>query len=269
MDVPVISFKPRVVVSETTATCPDHGEYIEKEMGYEGRTDTRKSGCPKCWDEALARHLEEEAQEEAKRKAKWRLERIIDMNIEPAFYEVTLDNFDAATPELEKNRDTVRALIGGGIKKIVMTGKNGTGKTHLACAALHVLGGRIMTMFEISATIRATYSSHSERTELGVLDELASVKLLVIDEIGRTKGGDAEENWISYIIDKRHTRGLPVILISNKHVKKDCPDKGCARCLENFISEDVMSRLSEGGILLRFSGDDYRRKEGRHGGDHD
>jgi DNA replication protein DnaC len=183
------------------------------------------------------------------------------MNIEPAFYDVTLGNFIADTPELEHNLARVRDLIEGRIQKTVMIGKNGTGKTHLACAALHILGGRIMTMYEISTAIRASYTPMATKTELDIVDELARLPLLVIDEIGRTKGGDAEQNWLSYLIDKRHNRGLPLILISNKHTRKTCESNGCADCLENYIGEDIMSRLNQGGALLKFSGEDYRKRK--------
>jgi len=51
------------------------------------------------------------------------------------------------------------------------------------------------------------------------------------------------------------------MLISNKHTRKTCPDGGCPNCIENFISEDIMSRLSEDGHLVNMTGDDYRRKK--------
>ena len=117
-----------------------------------------------------------------------------------------------------------------------------------------------MTMYEVSTTIRASYTAKAEHTELEIVDGLARLPLFVIDELGRTKGGEADQNWLSYILDKRHVRKLPTILITNKHVKKACADGGCPDCLENYITEDVMSRLSEDGVLLKFTGEDWRKK---------
>lgn len=188
------------------------------------------------------------------------------MNIEKEFFDASLDNFVTPTPELQHNLIRVRELVAGNVKKIVMLGKHGNGKTHLGCAALQILGGRILTMYEISTLIRASYTVRATETELEIVQELAHLPLLVIDEIGRTKGGDAEANWLSYIIDKRHVRKLPLILISNKHARADCKEKlldgsqGCPDCLENYIGEDIMSRLCEDGVLLKFSGDDYRKR---------
>ena len=181
-------------------------------------------------------------------------------NIEPLYFDASFESFKADTPELEKAKATVQKLVEDKIGKIVMLGKNGTGKTHLAVCAVKALGGKILTMYEISTRIRATYSQKAKEDELEVTDELARIKMLVIDEIGRTKGSDAEENWLSYIIDKRNSRGLPLILISNKHSRKSCTEKGCKDCIENYLSEDIMSRLCVDGKILNFTGDDYRKK---------
>ena len=217
--------------------------------------------CPRCEGEQdKEREIEKQAKEEENRK-----QRIRDMNIEPMFIDATIENFIARTPELEKAVESVKRLIAGEIQQIVMTGKNGTGKTHLAVAAVKALSGKILSMYEITTRIRASYTSLARETELQIVDELAWANMLAIDELGRTKGSDAETNWLSYIIDKRHSRSLPTIIISNKHVRKDCINHGCENCLENYISEDIMSRLTEGGVLLRFTGEDWRKKGVRVG----
>jgi len=261
------------------ATCEKHGEYASEicecpaiesttGLGILRPAYSFETACPQCAEEFEAKMIaRDKAAEEKERQDKIaeierrRLYALKSMNIEPSFYEVRLENFIADTTELEHNLARVRDLIEGRIQKAVMIGKNGTGKTHLACSALHVLGGRIMTMYEISTTIRASYTPMANKTELDIVDELARLPLLVIDEIGRTKGGDAEQNWLSYLIDKRHNRGLPLILISNKHTRKTCEVNGCADCLENYIGEDIMSRLTQGGALLKFSGEDYRKRK--------
>lgn len=211
--------------------------------------------CPKCEEENEKRMNEKIKRDEARET----LERMRRYNIEPMYYDVSLETFTANSPEQEKAKLAIETMIAEKSGKIVMLGKNGTGKTHLAVCAVKAIGGKIFTMYEISTRIRASYTASAKETELEIVDELANLKLLVIDEIGRTKGSDAETNWLSYIIDKRNSRGLPIILISNKHDKKTCPDEGCANCLENYIAEDIMSRLSD-GRLLRLNGEDYRKK---------
>ena len=235
------------------AFCQKHQIEYDCFIEIGGRRFSRP--CPECSKEMDKEDEERQAEiEKASRIASFKF-----MNIEPMFYEANLENFIADTPELKKAVDTVRRLLVGEIQQIVMTGKNGTGKTHLAVAAVKEKNGKIFSMYEISTRIRASYTAIATETELQIVNELANHSLLAIDEIGRTKGSDSELNWLSYIIDKRHARGLPTIIISNRHVKKDCPKRGCEQCLENFISEDVMSRLAENGVLLRFTGDDWRK----------
>jgi DNA replication protein DnaC len=153
-------------------------------------------------------------------------------------------------------------LVGGDILSLLFLGSVGVGKTHLTAAALNAKrSGWYSTMYEISATIRASYSARSEKTELEIVNGLASVPLLVIDEIGRTKGSETELNWLSYIIDRRSASGLPIILSSNKHISCDCKKGGCPDCIDNYFGEDIISRLQEHGSIIRFEGEDYRRRK--------
>lgn len=238
-----------------TKTCPDHGDYEVLTMQFFDRTI--EAGCPECVKSELEQRERVALQElEAEN-----LEAYKAMNLEPGYYHVAMDNFEATSEELVKAKNATQALIDGKLHKLILTGKNGTGKTHLACCAVKELKGRILTMFEISCLIRACYTSLTKKTEIELLDELSRVMILAIDEVGRTKGSESELNWLSYIIDKRHARKLPTILISNNHVKKDCSKGGCERCLEQYMGEDVMSRLAD-AKLLRFNGEDWRRKRG-------
>jgi DNA replication protein DnaC len=217
-------------------------------------------GCPLCEQE---RERQLEQSEENERRA-LEVRKMQEMNIEPEFYGASFDTYQTDIPEQTKAVQTVQRLIEGKIQQIVMVGSNGTGKTHLAIAAVKALGGKIFSMYEITTRIRQSYSARSDETELDIVDELARLPMLAIDEVGRTKGSDAELNWLSYIIDKRHTRGLPTIIISNKHVRKHCPLGGCPECLENYLSNDVMSRLTEGGVLLQFNWEDWRKRGVNH-----
>lgn len=239
--------------------CEKHGIEYDNEYRYTfgDRSFTGSRACPKCTEEHDADEENREIADEGDR----RLEKMRGQNIEPAYFATTLENFQADSPELQHAALAVRKMIAHEIQQIVMTGKNGTGKTHLAVAAVKELDGKIYSMYEITTRIRASYTALAHESELDIVDELARLPMLAIDEIGRTKGSDAETNWLSYIIDKRHARSLPTIIISNKHVKKDCPQGGCENCLENYLSEDIMSRITENGVLLRFMGEDWRKKK--------
>jgi DNA replication protein DnaC len=237
------------------AHCEKHGDYTEQTTDIFGFI--LRTGCPACEKE-----LDEiEHQEEVRQAQKAERARLESLNIEPMYFGSTLDNFIVGSPEQERALSYAQAMVKDRAGKLVLLGSNGTGKTHLAVGVVRELSGRLYSMYEITTRIRASYVSGAKETELDIVDELARIPMLAIDEIGRTKGSDAETNWLSYIIDKRHTRNLPLILISNKHTRKTCPDGGCQNCLENYISEDIMSRLAEDGHLVNMIGEDYRRKK--------
>ena len=235
------------------AHCDKHGEYTEQTADIFGIS--HHTGCPDCEKE----REEIEYQEGIRQAQEAERERLESLNIEPMYFTSTLDNFIAGSPEQQRALSYAQAMVKDRAGKLVLLGSNGTGKTHLAVGIVRVLGGAIYSMYEITTRIRASYVSGAKEAELQIVDELARIPMLAIDEIGRTKGSDAETNWLSYIVDKRHARGLPLMLISNKHTRKTCPDGGCQNCLENYISEDIMSRLAEDGHLVNMTGGDYRR----------
>ena len=182
------------------------------------------------------------------------------MNIDKMYWGKDFDTFEAHGPELKKHLDTARRFAEKPEGKLVMLGNNGAGKTHLAASILQRTGGIFYTAYEIGVNLRHSYNGSTR--EKDVLDELCSVNVLVIDEIGRTKeGSDADVRWISHVINKRHANFMPLVLVSNRHMRKDCEnERGCPKCLENFFDTDVISRLFEDGVAMKFTGADYRIK---------
>jgi DNA replication protein DnaC len=118
--------------------------------------------------------------------------------------------------------------------------------------------GKIISMFKLSLRIRDSYK-RNEESEKDILEEMAQVPILVIDELGRSKGQDAERNWLSYIIDERTANNLPIIINTNFHLRKDCKMGGCDDCIESILPNDVLSRFSK-ATILKLNGEDWRKK---------
>lgn len=226
--------------------CNKHGKY-EAECIVFQNGDVVQSECPICQKEYK---LEKQklAQYEKYRK----------QNIEPEFFDKTFDDFVPKTESQNKALLAVKKMVSEKHGKIVLIGTNGVGKTMLASIATKELGGKIYSMYEISAMIRQSYTIKAERSELEIVNELASVPFLAIDELGRTKSSETEQNWLSYILDKRHTRRLPFMLMSNGHFKKFCNLGGCPKCFENFVDNDVLSRLHEDSSIIMIDAPDNR-----------
>ena len=232
--------------------CEKHGAYIAKRAVIFGKEFL--STCPQC-DE------EQAAADEAEKKAKSADEKALQfarMNIEPEFYGASLENYRAETESQMAALEAVRGMVAARRGSVALSGGFGIGKTHLACAAAKELGGAVYTMFEIALRIRCTYAPKAAETELDALKELGSLPFLAIDEIGRSKGAEAEANWLSYIIDKRHTRFLPTMLLSNKRLARELPKDKWRESLEAALGDDVAQRIKADGVTIALAGRNFR-----------
>ncbi len=254
-EIPIRKFESKSEMVERF--CEKHGPYIAKRIIMLGRGEGIVSNCPQC-DE------EREALEEAKKKPSGSVSdtdryRYAQMNIEPEFYTATLENYHAHTKSQQEALTACFALITKKQGEVLITGSNGVGKTHLACAVAKELKGAVYTMYEISCRIRHTYTTRAVESELEAVKKLSSLPFLAIDEVGRTKGGDAEKGWLSYIIDKRHTRSLPTMLLSNRPLERSLPKEKAQYSLESFLDSDIVSRF-RGGAIIEIDGQDARRR---------
>lgn len=230
--------------------CDKHGEYEEEVIEILGKQFIQ--GCPEC----QKIEDEREARENAERAMKARLKHYEQMGVDPEFIGKTLDDYK---PENESERAALQAakdLDEGKIKKLLLLGDNGTGKTHLADALVQKHNGVRITMFELSARIRAGYNEGLG--ELEILNRLLTHGIIVIDEVGRTKGSDAERNWISYVTDKAHTHGIRLMFISNRKTARNLPADRRGEAFEYFVDNDVISRLQQDSRIVEVHGRDRR-----------
>ena len=209
--------------------CQIHGEVPCDALVFNGKPSP--TVCPICEREEEKRL---EAEEELRRKEREReaqIERYHEMNVEAEYWDKTMDDYKPIVESQKKAKAAVEKLIEQKHGKVILLGTNGSGKTHLGTMAVKALGGKVLTMYEISCMIRQSYSSLAKRTELEIVEELAAIPMLFIDEMGRSKGSKSEMDWLSYILDRRHTRRLPFMLGTNSHLSKDCPNgRTTARC---------------------------------------
>jgi DNA replication protein DnaC len=235
--------------------CEKHGEYTSEVaiIDFFGNPIEINSTCPKC-DEEIKKN--ERERERHRIIQGWR-----SMNIDEKYFDSTLDNFESYNDELQRHLEVCRRFAKKPDGKLVMLGEHGNGKTHLAIGVLKELGGAIYTAYEIGLMLRQSYGD-VRTTEWEIFKELCSVPLLVIDEVEKLKDSDANHYWMSHVIGKRYNRLLPIILIANCHAQKDCraPVKPCPKCLEYHLENDVLSRIIEDGIVMKFNSGDYREK---------
>ena len=242
--------------------CPKHGEYtgtVLKFLGIE-----MNPVCPECQkiaDEKLAvEKLEEEKRREENARelaVREREQHYAELNIGKRFWEESFETFDAYTPVLMQYLDKCIAFANEPRgRMLLMLGKNGNGKNHLAASILKITSGCMYSVFEIELLLKECYSGKEGESEL--YHRLCKTPMLIINEIGKHKVGEWETNFMSYIINKRYENLMPTVLITNAHLKENCPQKGCSVCFQNLLGNDVLSRIVEDGEIMQFNEKDYR-----------
>ncbi len=226
--------------------CEHHGAFQALEIN--GRVV-----CPRCEHARQVQDAQREA-EQRRRQAELR-SIVLRSGVPPRFQSKTFDGFETDGDDNKArvlricnayaDRFDERHAAGGGL---VMCGKVGTGKTHLACAIANTVlaAGRTALFISVLNAVRRvkqTYSKTSTETEQEAISQFFRPDLLIVDEVGVQLGTTAEHNILFEIINGRYERVLPTILLSNLTEKE----------MDETLGERIMDRMREGGgVVLAF-----------------
>lgn len=134
---------------------------------------------------------------------------------------------------------------------LILYGKWGRGKTHLACA----LGNRLaeLSMFPVylrASTFMAAIKD-SKKSLSTVLALASRVSCFILDELGRSPCTVYEQNALLELMDSRFMLGRPTVFITNLDPKT----------IPASLGEAFLSRTFEQLYPLTFTGRDYRVHE--------
>jgi DNA replication protein DnaC len=143
-------------------------------------------------------------------------------------------------------------------ESLILAGKPGTGKGHLAASIMnYLMPGSLpiyTTCLDMIRSVRDTWRKDSKHSETQVLQEYEDAALLIIDEIGVQYGTDGEQTVIFDVLDRRYRQMRPTIFITNQ-------DKAG---FIQFIGERSFDRLKQTAKWVSFDWASYRptaRKE--------
>jgi DNA replication protein DnaC len=161
-------------------------------------------------------------------------------------------------------------------KGLLLTGASGVGKTHLAVAALKELirrghAGLFCDYRELLKEIQSSYNPASESTEMGILEPVRSVEILVMDDLGASKPSAWVLDIIGLVLNARYNEKRVTILTTNYFDEADGapeavkgPDGRRVSVREDTIADRIgarmRSRLFEMCRTVNVDAPDFRRE---------
>ena len=221
--------------------CEKHGDV--KVMHLDG--STKPPQCPLCVQEREEKKKRENLEEQ-------RIKKLTAMGIRDKYFNESFTTYEPQNEkaaqylndlyELAKNpRDTF----------VLLYGKSGTGKSHLASAAVMLNNGVYTTWEFLDMEIRSTYNSYAaKKTEYELIVYYCTVPFLVLDEIEKGKNEDAKMRCLSLICRERHERNRPLWLAGNCNYE----------WVKTMLDSSVIDRLKEKGKSFNFDWESYRPK---------
>jgi DNA replication protein DnaC len=242
--------------------CSAHGLFQSKTAIVHGIRVYEPAACPHCVEEREVARIAKEAKEAEAAKSRMIAEAHRKNGLPDLFDEKRFADFSASTDRQKRALSITSKFAESFIanqesgNSLILAGKPGTGKTHLAAAVLNAVCDAGIRGYFISAAkairlVKDTYRRDSERSEQQALDSLIEQPLLILDEVGVQVGSEHEKMLMFEIINERYQWRMSTILISNLYVKE----------ISDFLGDRVVDRFRENGAVVAFDWESHRGKK--------
>jgi DNA replication protein DnaC len=148
-------------------------------------------------------------------------------------------------------------MVGEG-RNIILLGKSGRGKTHLAVAIAYraIQNGFNASFVTAAALIEQLSRASTEGRMRDALSAYLQPHVLVIDEVGYLSYGPDAANVLFHVVNERHLRHRPILFTTNKS-----PLTAWGEALHDHdLAEAIVDRVLEKGRLIVVDGPSYRTR---------
>lgn len=174
------------------------------------------------------------------------------MNVPILYRNKLLKDFKGYIDEVRTAKETIEKG-----KSLFLSGKCGTGKTHLAVALMvdwlyktkpeqSKEFPQFLPAVEFFVELKNTFDGNG--SEKDVLDKYSLIPLLVIDDIGAEKITDWSRQSFYTLVDRRYRMMKQTIITSNLSLGD----------ISKLIDDRISSRIVEMGIIIELNGNDFR-----------
>ena len=216
------------------------------------------------WDEI---DLKEEKQKKRKQMEQMTRQFYIQNYINKQIEDYQFDNFiitETNKKEVEIAKDFTEKCINKNQKNgLIITGKSGVGKTHLATAILNkltekdmlVLMGRMILLLDV---IKDTFKDFSSK-EKDIIELYSKVDMLIIDDLGTERISSWALEKLYTIIENRNENKLPII-VTTRFNKESLLDR-FYQSEDEELSEAVIQKLYQFCYGIELKKYDQNEKE--------
>ena len=226
------------------------------------RCDCKQSKA--YWNEV---DLKEEKQKKRKQFEQMIRQFYIQNYIGKQIQDYKFDNFittETNKKEVEIAKDFTEKCINKNQKNgLIITGKSGVGKTHLATAILNkltekdvlVLMGRLILLLDV---IKNTFKDFSSK-EKDIIELYSKVDMLIIDDLGTERISSWALEKLYTIIENRNENKLPII-VTTRFNKESLLDR-FSQSEDKELSEAVIQKLYQFCYGIELKKYDQNEKE--------
>lgn len=181
------------------------------------------------------------------------------------FAKATLSGFmpfdDVQAAAFERVCAWSHGVMAGETPWMILAGSWGTGKSHMACAALNSLREckgltvRFVACLDLVRAVQDTYSNESGTTEAKIIADLSRIDILCLDDVAADPTL-FESKLLTRVLDARYRNDRPTMIVTNLSIREKC---GKPSEFDAFVGNLVASRVHECATFVDCTTTDFRR----------